>query len=761
MSWRGGIGDKQFDILDADPPEKQETRDRKMTEKGLEYAIEIRRRKAEKLEQKLWLVIRAVEASKLERVTHNTLRELESATQEFEVVVKELVELYSQDKYRTSKGEAILVSEKTSLKYSYDLMKLIKNSKQETDKSSDKSSVKSRNSRNTVSSRASTSSSVMRARAAAEAAAAKEQANYERMIAERENEMKQREAEEERRRQQVRAEHERDIAIMSANKRVAVANAKLKAIEDTLDEEEPRDLLELPDMDITECQERTKTWVNTSPQTQENTLPPRAPRDKYTPREGHTDEKVNPPEDTRPLKPPYAPDYGHSPKPPYTPEEGHAENGVYTPKNADTKKQLDISTPEDEHSRKPLYSFGDERTPEKGYTPTEIPTTRIDSANTQWELAPNQRTRDREKPSLAQFTPNNDLRPPGFLPPQTVFSSTPLALETFAASNQQLVANLARQSLPKCQPEVFKGDATMFHSWKRSFKAMVKDADIAPDQELNYLRSFTSGDPQELVDNYRNRQGNDPAITLYDLWTELERRFGNAAALTQALIERLCTAASFGDKDNAKLQKLADLCADVDCQINHLPGLACLNYPIAIRPIVERLPTYLRSKWEKEIVSYAAEHNDAYPTFKRFSAMIQSQSRKRNHPNVFAGVTAPISTTVNRQREETKRRLPPEAGLEAGRIFKTEMSLDSGTLPGKEATKPPRVKYCIYHDRAGHEIAECKAFANLTVGEKESWIFEERLCFRCFSPEHVASACNMRVKCSICGSERHADLLHW
>ena len=351
-------------------------------------------------------------------------------------------------------------------------------------------------------------------------------------------------------------------------------------------------------------------------------------------------------------------------------------------------------------------------------------------------MAPNQLIGDRDEPSLAQYTPNYDLRPPGFTAPQEVFSSTPL--KSFAASNQQLVASLARQSLPKCHPEVFKGD----------------------DQELNDLRSFTSGDPQELVDNYRNRQGSNPANTLNDLWAELERRFGNAAALTQALIERVCTAASFSDKDNVNLQKLADLCADVDCQMKHLPGLACLNCPIAIRPRVERFPAYLRSKWEKEIVRYATEYNDAHPTFSKFSAMIQSQARKRNRPNVFAGVTTPISTTVNRQREESKRRPSPEPGLEAGRMFKTDTTLDSGALPEKEATKPPRVKYCIYHDRAGHKITECKAFTNLNVEEKEDWIFEERLCFRCFSPDHVASACKERVKCSISGSERHADLLH-
>lgn len=61
-------------------------------------------------------------------------------------------------------------------------------------------------------------------REAAEAAVAKEQAVYECLIVEKENEMKQREAEGEKHRQQARSQHERDIAIMSASKRVAITN---------------------------------------------------------------------------------------------------------------------------------------------------------------------------------------------------------------------------------------------------------------------------------------------------------------------------------------------------------------------------------------------------------------------------------------------------------------------------------------------------------------------------------------------------------
>ena len=62
-----------------------------------------------------------------------------------------------------------------------------------------------------------------------------------------------------------------------------------------------------------------------------------------------------------------------------------------------------------------------------------------------------------------------------------------------------------------------------------------------------------------------------------------------------------------------------------------------MNYLIAISPIIEKLPASHRSKWEKEIVCYAEEHNYVYPTFHEFSTTIQNKARKKNHPNVSAG----------------------------------------------------------------------------------------------------------------------------
>ena len=147
---------------------------------------------------------------------------------------------------------------------------------------------------------------------------------------------------------------------------------------------------------------------------------------------------------------------------------------------------------------------------------------------------------------------------------------------------------------------------------------MVKDANVSPEKEINYLRSYTKGEAQKVVNNYRQRQYRDPVVALRNVWTELERRFGSTVAITNVLVQRLQNTSRFeGDSD--KLQRFADVCADVDSQLDFLPGLGCLNYPTAIGPIVENLPNFIRSKWKKRVVQYAGDYNDSYPGFIEFA----------------------------------------------------------------------------------------------------------------------------------------------
>ena len=537
--------------------------------------------------------------------------------------------------------------------------------------SASQSSRKHSRTRSTLSSRASTSSSAARRKALAEAAAARQEAEYDRLLAEKERERIEVEAEEERKRQSQRARFECDKAVLTANKKLAIAEAKLKAIEQSIEEEDEKaTMVTIPGLDNSiDTQEITRAWINA-----QGTM-------ETLDRTGY-------------------------PSP-------HHDSG----KVPHTKLQSELTNARSCAKEEPL------------------PSTNAAS----FEKSPPGK-------SVTGNTPLFGLR--GTNP----FASTPT--DDLTTVNQRLVATLARQNLPKCHPEIFTGDVTLFHPWKSAFRAMIKDANVSPDQEINYLRSYTKGDAQKVVNNYRQRQYRNPVDALRDVWKELERRFGNTAAITNVLLVRLQTAAKFGEEDSDKLQAFADVCADVDSQLDFLPGLGCLNYLTAIGPIVENLPHSLRSKWEKRVVQYAEKYDDAYPSFKDFAAMVQEQARLKNHPNVLAAAQPGNRKLKGR---EHRPRLPETDADPNRRVLKT--GLDGKNEPKKEPELGEE-KYCHYHQRKGHLLAECKAFEKQALEVRNECVLKAGLCFRCLSAGHRSSECNATVKCAKCGDNRHPTALH-
>ena len=597
-----------------------------------------------------------------------------TTAEQFKAVLRELQSLYEQDKCNDVEDKTPLTSEQLTLNHAYVLIDEIKIG--QSNKLLETRSRKSRHSHRSRSlSSTSTTSSAARIKALAEAAAARENAEYERIIAEKEHARSEREAELERNRQQERAQHDRDLAMLAANRKVAVADAKLKAIELAIEEQEIEERGEIPGIPHAKTEERTLNWVHSNPNSVTQSLP-----QKF-------ETKCQP----EILK---------------GKDEGREQNWVPS-KLASEVPLIKNEVPQQNF---PMSKF------------SEVP-----RVNT-----------DRHTPSQP-FVASTPIRE----------TSASHLIETLTFSNKQLVAGLARQNLPKCHPDTFSGDPTIFHPWKMAFKARISDAEVSPVNEINYLRSFTSGEPQRLVDNYRKRQQLDPSALLKNLWEELERRFGSPAVITNTLLERMHETAAFSDNENLKLQEFADLCADIESQIAYLPGLAYLNFPNAIQPIVEKLPPSLRGKWKKEIANHYEKNAGAYPGFMVFSKVVQNQAKIKNNPNVHIGAKlTPVLT------------LTPSRGALNGRALNTNTRPADNGLQSPPEREETTVKRCPFHERTGHSLEECIAFRAKTFEEKNEWIWNNRLCFRCFSGDHQAHNCKQQIKCNTCGDNRHPTLLH-
>ena len=357
----------------------------KLTRKALQNAIEGKQKLILKSRKELLSVMLSVEQLSDDSQIESLARQLSAASEEFGRLLQDLFALYEQDTDGEYLEEAHLNEENETLKRALILIDRLKNRiVRKSNKLLETQSVCSRQSLR-HSSVSKTSSAIARLQALADAKAAREEAQYTRLIAEKELERKTRDAETQRIQQQEKAEFEKEMSILGADRKAAIANAKLKVYEEALLEEELGKAFESPELDIPKikAEERTSQWVHSSP-----TLDP-----------------------------------------PLTRNLSRAERTREPPSQEQTK---------------PLSPSGPKlNTSEK--------TTRL----------PQPHVRGPDLPDRRFANHNRGMQENTVFNRQPLLSSTPLKditgsqlIDSLAAVNQQIVASLARQNLPKCQPDV-------------------------------------------------------------------------------------------------------------------------------------------------------------------------------------------------------------------------------------------------------------------------------------------------------------------
>ena len=205
-----------------------ERRSRKPSRKALQNAVETKRYEVKTLQKKLLNKIQAAEGLDDSRNVESVLRDLATTSEGLNVVVQELLSLYAQDVNHDFGDDVLLTNETLTLQRAYALMERLNNRKSDKvlEIGSGVSHCSSRKTKSAKSLSSASSASTARIKAIAEAAAARKSAEFERKIAEKELQRRKREAELERTREQERAQHEKDLAVLAANKRVAMADAK-------------------------------------------------------------------------------------------------------------------------------------------------------------------------------------------------------------------------------------------------------------------------------------------------------------------------------------------------------------------------------------------------------------------------------------------------------------------------------------------------------------------------------------------------------
>ena len=314
---------------------------------------------------------------------------------------------------------------------------------------------------------------------------------------------------------------------------------------------------------------------------------------------------------------------------------------------------------------------------------------------------------------------------------------------------------MARREVIANRIEKFEDRPENYHTWKAAFKNMLSGINITPSEELSLMVEYTSNEAKKLVQRLRNAYIERPSEGVKIAWKKMGERFGSSAVLTQAHLNKLNAVSVIGRRDNKKIQELADLLMELQCAKHDgsLTGLAVLDEPTYIKPIVGKLPEDIQNRWQRHAYRYKVQRRVDYPPFDEFAEFIQEVSDERNDPYLALEEKSSCHMTRNNTRQAKLPTTKPSVT-----VRRTDVSAESsGGQVNKAVTEDPS-KWCLIH-KSLHPLNKCRAFKAKPYSE--SLLKEHRICFRCAaSNTHLSKDCQATVKCDECQSEKHTTALH-
>lgn len=296
-----------------------------------------------------------------------------------------------------------------------------------------------------------------------------------------------------------------------------------------------------------------------------------------------------------------------------------------------------------------------------------------------------------------------------------------------------------------------------YWAWKASFVNSTRELNLTAREELDLMVKWLGKDSSEQVKRIRSVHVLNATAAISMAWQRLEECYGAPEVIENALLKKIENLPKLSNKDNHKLRELGDILLELECAKadGYLPGLAYLDTPRGVNPIVEKLPISLQDKWIVQGSKYKEDYQVAFPPFVFFSQFVRNQAKIRNDPS--------FSFSTSSSQPASSRVEPNKfSGRSSVNVHRTEVSSQTFDLQAKQYQKrmesPDR--FCPIH-RKPHPLKKCRTFRERPIEERISFLKENRICFRCCdSTKHIAKNCKAPIKCSDCNSVRHVAALH-
>lgn len=325
-------------------------------------------------------------------------------------------------------------------------------------------------------------------------------------------------------------------------------------------------------------------------------------------------------------------------------------------------------------------------------------------------------------------TVNAEVREP------TPHVTTPRSAGSSSSDIQVLVEALTRSMrTPLTEPSVFSGDPLKYNVWRNSFDALIAEHAFTDQEKLSHLRKYVAAPVRDVISGFFEYNGDDNYAQARKV---LDERYGDRLIIMKAYRKRLSGWPKINSKDGDHLMRFGDALRQCECAMKSIPELRRMDDYTEIELLVQKIPERLIDKWSSIVVA-TEERSGQYPDFSKFTSFVAQQAK-------ILRASCRSTTSSSTTPQEKPHSSNPKRALNT------------------TTQRPPdgnKTVQCLFCKMDNHSTVKCYFLGKKSDSEKTRFVYENRLCFSCLKPGHMAKDCKNNSTCTKC-SGRHPTNMH-
>lgn len=287
----------------------------------------------------------------------------------------------------------------------------------------------------------------------------------------------------------------------------------------------------------------------------------------------------------------------------------------------------------------------------------------------------------------------------------------------------EIIAMLARSTLPECEPDKFHDDKTQYYAWKSQMFSFIFSKLTKASDKLVYTERYTSEKSlaRSVVAAYV-KQGTQLAFE--SAWKRLDQVFGNPTYVCKAHMDKIREFQPIEVDETEKLLEFSSILNIMLTDMNSVEKAYLLNSDENIRVVLIKLPIEIIKSWEYHC---RKKLDDELIEFAEVTAFIEQEALSRSNPKYGRDDIIKEKIALSKSTEKSAPGSGPATRSQGqSRIQRT---LATRAIPSDEMNN--KKSCCQFCNKPNHPLYDCFKIKTFDTGFKRSFFIAHNVCTVC------------------------------